>query len=163
MSGGRSFSLRKHRGGDMGWILERHGVGPQRVYGFDEGMEAMAAGVIADFLRHYDPERERCWMATVDGERRGCVFLVKRSAKTAQLRLLWVDKRARGRGIGKALVQACVRFARRSGYSRVILGTDDLAVSARSIYAAAGFRLTRKKSHRAFGVDTVGETWELSL
>lgn len=147
----------------MGWILERHGVGARREYGFDEGMEAMAAGIIAVFLRRSDPERERCWIATVDGERRGCVFLLRRSAKTAQLRLLWVDKQARGRGIGKALVEACVRFARKSGYSRVILGTDDVAVTARSIYAATGFRMTGKKPRRAFGRNTIGETWELSL
>jgi GNAT superfamily N-acetyltransferase len=147
----------------MGWILQQHGLAARSEFGFDERFDAMVAGIVAHFLRQHDLRRERCWIATLEGEPVGCVFLVRRSRTTAQLRLLWVDRRARGLGIGSALVRACVAFARRAGYSKMVLGTDDVAVAARSIYAAAGFQRVAAKPHRGFGRKLVGETWELDL
>jgi DNA-binding MarR family transcriptional regulator/N-acetylglutamate synthase-like GNAT family acetyltransferase len=158
-----AFILRPHRPDDMGWVVARHGALYAEEYGWDETFEALVAEIAAQFIRTFDVKRECCWIAERDGEPVGCVFVVKQSARVAKLRLLIVDPKARGLGIGARLVEDCVRFARAAGYKKIILWTQSVLVSARRIYANAGFRLAKTEPHASFGHDLVGEYWELSL
>jgi DNA-binding MarR family transcriptional regulator/GNAT superfamily N-acetyltransferase len=157
------YLLRPHRPGDMGWVVSSHGSIYAEEYGWNEEFEALVAEIVAKFLRHFDGERERCWIAEREGERVGSVFLVKHSARVAKLRLLIVDPKARGLGIGQRLVEECIRFARQVSYRKIILWTNNVLRDARRLYKATGFRLVREEPHHSFGKDLVGETWELTL
>jgi DNA-binding MarR family transcriptional regulator/predicted GNAT family acetyltransferase len=157
------YLLRPHRPGDMGWIVARHGSLYADEHGWDESFEGFVAGVAAEFIQNFDPRRERCWVAEIDGEPVGAVCLAKQSEKVAKLRLLFVEPKARGLGIGRRLVEECVRFARHSGYRTVTLWTQSILTAARAIYEHAGFRLVRREPHASFGQKLVGETWELKL
>lgn len=157
------FVMRSHRPGDMGWVIACHGALYAEEYGWDETFEALVAEIAAQFIRAFDAKRECCWIAERDGEPAGSVFLVKQSARTAKLRLLIVDPKARGLGIGARLVEECVRFARAAGYKKIILWTQSILVGARRIYEKAGFRLAKTEPHTSFGHDLTGEYWELRL
>ena len=157
------FLLRSHRPGDIGWIVSRHGAIYAQECGWDISFEALAAELCAQFIRSYDASRERCWIAEINGEPVGSVFLVKASDEVAKLRLLLVEKQARGLGVGRALTGQCIRFARDAGYRSMTLWTQSNLVAARGIYQRAGFQRVGEEKHHSFGVDLVGETWELKL
>jgi len=157
------YLLRPHQPGDMGWVVQHHGVLYDEEYRWDEQFEALVAGIVAKFVQNYNPKQERCWMAEMEGEVVGSVFLVKHSKKVAQLRLLLVEPRARGLGLGTRLVSECVRFARQAGYRKIMLWTNSVLLAARHIYEKAGFRLVHEEPHQSFGHDLIGETWELKL
>jgi len=162
-SSATAFVLREPRVGDMGWIVHRQAVLHATEYGWTAEFEALVAEIVAAFIRDFDPERERCWIAERHGEIVGSVFLVKGGEKTGKLRLLYVEPSARGLGIGAALVDACIAEARRTGCERLVLWTNDILVSARKIYEAAGFRLVGEEPHHSFGKDLVSQDWELAL
>ena len=144
------------------WI-QAHGAVYDEEYGWGLRFEALVAEIAAKFIQHFDPKRERCWIAEMDGAPVGSVFLVKESATTAKLRLLIVEPHARGQGLGKRLVAECVAFARRAGYKKLVLWTQSNLLAARAIYASAGFTKVKSQPHREFGVPLVGEYWELAL
>ena len=158
------YVLRQHQPGDMGWITHRHGVLYSQEYGYDEHFEALVAKIVGEFIENYDPARERCWIAERNGEIAGSVFLVKKSATVAQLRLLYVEPSARGLGIGARLIDECLRFARRARYRKVTLWTQSELLAARHLYEKAGFELVAEQRHRSFSRDDlVADTWELKL
>jgi GNAT superfamily N-acetyltransferase len=159
--------LRQPQPGDLGWVVERHGARYAAEYGWDPTFEALVARIVADFAERRDTRREAAWIAELDGERVGCVFCMAsnnpEAEHTAQLRLLLVEPSARGAGVGSRLVDECLRFARRSGYRRITLWTNDVLPAARRIYERAGFGCDRREPHHSFGRDLVGEYWSRDL
>lgn len=158
-----SFMLRSHRVGDMGWVISKQAAAYAADYNWDISYEALVAEICAQFIRNYDAAREHCWIAEVGGEPVGSIFLVKATDEIAKLRLLQVEKQARGLGVGRALVEQCLQGARERGYRKMTLWTQSILVAARGIYKAAGFRLVKEEKHHSFGADLVGETWERDL
>jgi DNA-binding MarR family transcriptional regulator/GNAT superfamily N-acetyltransferase len=155
--------LRGLRPGDLGWVVARHGALYQDEYGWDGDFEALVARIVADYHDNRAPGRENAWIAELDGARAGCVFCCAQDADTAKLRLLLVEPWARGERLGTRLVDECVTFARKAGYRRMTLWTNDVLSAARRVYRAAGFRLTAEHPHHSFGHDLTGQTWDLDL
>ena len=159
----RLVRLRAPRPGDMGRVVQLHGELYAKEFGYDATFEALVAEIVAGFVRNFDPRRDRCWIARMGGDVVGSVFLVRKSAATAKLRLLIVDPKARGLGLGKHLVAECLRFAKACGYRQITLWTQENLLAARHIYQQAGFTLAGSEPHALFGVPLVGETWEIDV
>jgi len=155
--------LRDPQPGDMGWVVQQHGEVYAREYGWDSTFEALVAEIVAGYVRQYQPGWERCWIAEIDGERVGSVFVVRKSKTVAQLRLLILTPQARGLGLGARLTDECLAFARSKGYKKMVLWTNSCLDSARALYARRGFKLVNSEPYTGFGKDLVGETWELRL
>lgn len=149
--------------GDLGWVVMAHGEVYDRQFGWDGDFEALVARIVADYAADHDPEREAAWIAEIDGARVGCVFCVAENVTTAKLRILLVDPTGRGHRLGRRLVDTCLDFARAAGYLRITLWTNDVLVSARRIYEAAGFELVGSQTHHSFGHDLVGQNWSRDL
>lgn len=163
LNGGKAVEIRirTHEPGDLGWIVERHGAVYARDYGFDSGFEALVAEIAAKFLKDFEPARERCWIAELDGRPVGSVMLVRESHEIAKLRLLLVEAEARGLGLGRQLVETCLAFARAAGYREVALWTNSILDEARGLYESLGFTLLKETPHHSFGRDLVGQDWSL--
>ena len=157
------YVLRTHQPGDMGWVVQRHGELYSEEYGWDQTFESLVARVTADFIDNIKPARERCWLAEIDGDVVGSIFIVEKSKTIAKLRLMIVDPRARGMGIGRRLIDEAIRFARRSGYRRITLWTMNVLLAARHLYKTSGFDLVDEEPVFSFGCDLISETWELNL
>jgi DNA-binding MarR family transcriptional regulator/N-acetylglutamate synthase-like GNAT family acetyltransferase len=158
-----AFFLRQPEPGDFGWVVHQHGLVYAREYGWDARFEALVAQIISDFITNFDPARERGWIAEMNGERVGCIFLVRKDDETAKLRMLLVDPKARGSGLGSRLVEECIRFARKAGYKKMTLWTYANLVAARHIYEKTGFRLVAQEPDPTYAPGLVNETWELML
>jgi GNAT superfamily N-acetyltransferase len=156
-------SVRQARPGDFGWMIERHAIVYTEEYGWDATFEGFVADILGAFAREHDPKRERAWVGELAGRRAGCILCVRATDSTAKLRTLLVERWARGHGLGTRLVNECIDFARRAGYERVELWTNDILVDARRIYERAGFTLFDEGRHHAFGHDLVEQTWTLEL
>ncbi|MEJ2623081.1 MAG: helix-turn-helix domain-containing GNAT family N-acetyltransferase [Pseudolabrys sp.] len=159
----RSYTLREPKHGDFGWIVAAHGHLYAEEYNWTDGFEGLVAQIVADFVNNYDSKRERCWIAEIDGENVGCVMVVKDSGEVARIRLLLIDPKARGLGLGTKLVDECVNFARAAGYKKMTLWTHSVLTAARHTYEKAGFTLTSSEKKRSFGVDVVAEYWDMEL
>ncbi len=159
----RAVVIRPPHAGDLGWVVERHGRIYADEYGWDASFEALVAQIVAGFAAEHDPAREAAWIAEVDGQPAGCVFCVRQDDDVAKLRLLLVEARARGLGLGARLVDECIRFARQAGYRELTLWTNDTLVHARAVYERAGFRLVAEEPHHSFGHELVSQTWSLAL
>jgi DNA-binding MarR family transcriptional regulator/GNAT superfamily N-acetyltransferase len=157
------YVIRLHQPGDLGWVVQRHGTLYYQEYGWDHRFEGLVAGIVAGFVKNFDAKRERCWIAERNGERIGCIFLVRKTDTIAKLRLLLVEPGARGLGLGRRLVDECLRFAGQAGYRKVVLWTNSILEAARHIYEQTGFQLTGEQRHRDFGPVLVGQTWEKKL
>lgn len=161
----KRFTIRTHRVGDIGWAIERHGRFYADEFGWNSDFEDLVATLFAQFATQHDPATERFWVAELDGERIGCVFMVHNAENPsiAQLRCLLVDPNGRGHGIGRRLVNECIAFAKQAGYEKIMLWTNDVLISARRIYEAAGFSLVKEEHHHSFGHDLVGQFWMRDL
>ncbi|RGP80772.1 acetyltransferase [Fusarium longipes] len=160
----KPFTLRSHQPGDMGYITYRHGVNYTKQFNFNSKFESLVSRITADFIDNFNPAKERCWIAEKDGVWLGSIMLVcDTKPNSAKIRLLLVEEQARGLGVGTALVQACIDFAREAGYEHVNLWTQSLLEGARRIYTKAGFRMIETKPHSDWGVDLVGEFWSMEL
>ncbi|OHE98251.1 MarR-family transcriptional regulator [Colletotrichum orchidophilum] len=159
------ITFRNHRPGDMGYITHRHGVIYAKEHNYGELFEAMVSQITADFLLNYDPAKERCWIAERDDKFLGAIMLIRdrETIGRAKLRCFFVEKEARGSGLGTELIRLCVAFAREVGYERIGLATDFHLASARRLYGKAGFELKATEEHEAWGKKRMGETWELQL
>ena len=159
----RTDVLRDPQPGDMGWVVQQHGEIYAREYGWNGEFEALVADIVGKYLKNFQPDGEKCWIAELDGERVGAVLVVRKSATVAQLRLLILAPHARGLGLGGRLTDECIAFARGKGYKKMRLWTNSCLDAARAIYAKRGFRLVQSEPYHGFGHDLVGETWELKL
>lgn len=149
--------------GDLGWVVMAHGEVYASEFGWDGSFEALVARIVADYAAGHDDTREAAWVAELDGQRVGCVFCVAADEQTAQLRILLVDPRARGLGLGARLVDECLDFARAAGYRQMKLWTNHPLAAARHIYLSRGFTLVTEEPHRSFGADLTGQVYELAL
>lgn len=159
----RTVVLRDPQPGDMGWVVQQHGEIYAREYGWNGEFEALVADIAGKYLKNYRPDCEKCWIAELDGERVGAVFVVRKSATVAQLRMLILTPGARGLGLGGRLSDECIAFARAMGYKKMVLWTNSCLTAARAIYAKRGFTLVKSEPYQGFGRELVGETWELKL
>ncbi|WP_308465329.1 GNAT family N-acetyltransferase [Rathayibacter soli] len=153
------------RPGDLGWVVEAHGEVYNTEFGWDTDFEALVARIVADYATDHDPSREAAWIAELGGRRVGCIFCVTDAddPSAAKLRILLVHPDGRGHGLGGRLVDTCLGFARAAHYARVRLWTNDPLKAARRIYLDRGFILTAEERHHSFGVDLIGQTYELEL
>jgi len=158
-----AYILRDHEPGDLGWIVHRHGVFYTQAFGWNDNLEALCADIIANYVKHHDPARERVWIAERDGERIGSVMLTKESESVGRLRLLLVEPSARGLGIGKRLVQECTRFAKKSRYEKIVLDTVHILEAAHGIYRSEGYRIIHEEPYSRFGPELIKQVWELEL
>jgi GNAT superfamily N-acetyltransferase len=158
-----AITLRHPQPGDMGWVIEQHGKLYAHEYGWNWEFEALVAGICADFVKNFQPEWERCWIAERNGQRVGSVFVVKQSHDTAKLRMLILTPEARGHGLGARLTDEAIAFARDKGYKKMMLWTNACLLTARAIYEKRGFKLTQSEAYQGFGQNLVSETWELEL
>ena len=157
------FILRAPKHGDFGWMVTAHARLYAKEYGWVEPFEGLCAQIVADFVNNYDPKKERCWIAEKNGENIGCVMVVKDKPGVARLRLLLVDPKGRGLGVGKTLVDECIRFARKAGYRKMTLWTHSVLTAARAIYEKAGFKLTGSEKRKTWSQNVVAEFWDLEL
>jgi DNA-binding MarR family transcriptional regulator/GNAT superfamily N-acetyltransferase len=157
------YLLRPPRIGDFGWMVQRQAEFYAETYGWRDPFEGLVAEIVADVLKTFDPKKIGCWVAERDGENVGSVILARDSDTVAQVRLLFVEPRAQGLGIGKRLVQECTRFARQAGYRKITLWTHSVLTAARHLYEQEGYHLTATKKHRDWGPEVTGETWEKKL
>lgn len=159
----RTIVLRDPKPGDMGWVVQQHGEIYAHEYGWNSEFEALVASIVSKYLKDFQPDAEKCWIAELDGERVGAVFVVRKTARVAQLRMLILNRQARGLGLGGRLADECIQFSRSKGYKKMQLWTNSCLDAARALYAKRGFRLLRSAPYHGFGQDLVGETWELRL
>jgi DNA-binding MarR family transcriptional regulator/N-acetylglutamate synthase-like GNAT family acetyltransferase len=158
------YILREPRIGDFGWIVSRHAELYAKEYRWTEPFEGLCAQIVADFVNNFDPNLERCWIAEINGANVGCVMLVKDDQPgVARLRLLLVDPKGRGLGLGASLVGECVNFAGAAGYKKITLWTHSILTAARHVYEKAGFTLTSSEPRHSWGNDVIAEFWDLDL
>jgi GNAT superfamily N-acetyltransferase len=159
------YLLRPHRIGDIGTVVRSEGMGYAEQFGWDGTFEALVAQIVSEFILRFKPGREFCWIAEINGQYVGHIFLVQHPTEpdTAKLRLLFIDPSARGLGLGDTLISECLHFAHDAGYKRVVLWTQSILTPAIRLYEKAGFRLIKEEPHHSFGHDLIGQEWELDL
>lgn len=157
------FTIRPHRMGDVGLIIHNHAVRFAEDYGFNSEFEALVAEKAAEFIRQFNPAKERCWVAEMDAHLVGSVFLIDNGARVGEVRLLFVAPHARGMGIGTSLLNELVRFARHVGYKKLVMRTESILEYAQPIFEGAGMKIVKETHHRRFGKDVIGQDWEMMI
>jgi DNA-binding MarR family transcriptional regulator/GNAT superfamily N-acetyltransferase len=158
-----SYILRDPEPGDMGWIVHRHGVLYTEEQNLDTSFEGVVADIVAEYIKNYNPKRERCWIVEHAGQVAGSIFVTESDQDNAKLRLLYVEPDARGLGLGERLVAECVKFSRNKGYKYLNLWTHSTQASAGKIYQPAGFKLIDETKTQAFGQILKRQDWRLEL
>lgn len=157
------YIVRSHRAGDLGWVIHRHGVLYANEYGWNHEFEAMVAENAAHFLRDFNPDRENAWVAEKNGKIVGFIAIRQYNDTTSKIRMFYVEPDTRGMGIGKHLVNECIRFSREKQYQSIILDTYENLSAARHIYGSVGFQCIESYPVTDYGHNIMSETWEMAL
>lgn len=158
-----SIEIRKFEAADRDWLVAEHRDHYAKAEGFDDTFGQLVGQIIDSFIADHDPACEAGWIAQ-EGERRlGCIFCVKLDVETAKLRLFLLAEEARGKGLGRRLLDTCMGFAKDHGYKGMKLWTHESHRAAGALYAKNGWSLISSEPVVSFGQPLVEQHWEITF